>query len=125
MPEDNVVNIFNRKKPEPKEKPSHGAKKTVFEYMYMTGVTGVMFNVNAQGVIVPGTAYNNVSDEGMLTLNFSVNFRTESMSLDDKGIRDRLSFDGTVFDVFVPWDSISAMKSVTTKELVVFPELRK
>src|SRR3954466_43045 len=80
----------------------------------------VMIHLDARrpGVLVPV----NLRGEAHLRLNLSYRFDPPDLSVGDWGVRCSLSFSGSRFTVAVPWSSLFAITSHTTKEFWMSPD---
>ena len=81
------------------------------------GMTQIHLDARRPGVLVP----EKFKTEHHLVLNISYRFDPPDLAVSDWGIRQTLSFGGSRFTVAVPWSSLYAVASMTTRESWMFP----
>lgn len=93
----------------------NGLKHMLIELL-ARGEVQVIFNPQYPGVeILPALAGHD-----MVALNFSYGYHT-NLTLDNDGIRQELSFQGSWFPCVIPWGAVIAAKSLA----VPLPQPRK
>lgn len=82
------------------------------------GMTQLHLDARRPGVLVP----ERFRQEHHLVLNVSYRFDPPDLSVSEWGVRQTLSFGGSRFTVGVPWSSLYAVASLTTREFWMFPD---
>ena len=82
------------------------------------GMTQLHLDARRPGVLVP----EQFRQEHHLVLNVSYRFDPPDLSVSEWGVRQTLSFGGSRFTVGVPWSSLYAVASLTTREFWMFPD---
>lgn len=81
----------------------NSVKKKAVESMLEIGQCQIQVNANTTGVDVPKEVMEKYGVH--LPLNLNYKFRRK-IQIDDNGIIANLSFNGSPYDCFIPWDSI-------------------
>lgn len=82
------------------------------------GLTQVHLDARRPGVIVP----ERFKSEHHLVLNVSYRFDPPDLSVSEWGVRQTLSFNGSRFQVGLPWSAIYALASLVTREFWMYPD---
>lgn len=82
------------------------------------GMTQLHLDARRPGVLVP----EKFKGDHHLVLNVSYRFDPPDLSVSEWGVRQTLSFGGSRFIVGLPWSSIYAVASLTTREFWMFPD---
>lgn len=77
-------------------------KTAFFNRLLAMGKVAVSFRPQEDDVEVPDT----LKVRDLTTITFSTYFTPPDVVADDRGVGQTLSFNGTPFKVFIPWDSV-------------------
>jgi stringent starvation protein B len=83
-----------------------------------SGITQIHLDARRPGVLVPQSLKN----DHHLILNVSFRFDPPDLTVNDWGVRETLSFQGSRFTVGLPWSAIYAVASLVTREFFMYPD---